>query len=155
MLEWAPLHAEPQFIPEELRRDFTIMTCIPILGPDIRLEAYSILNDPDTGLRLPGRADQSESRRHIAIPTICRQLSEPAVRCVVTFDQGNHREPGLTAEQQRTAKLQELTRQNIRAFYYVSHAPFLFACSTREDLGIVASLLRGAGIPEGRMEWSE
>src|SRR5687768_6561298 len=79
--EWAPLYAEPRFIPAELRPDFTLITHIPILGDDPP-RAYSILNDPNTGVRLPSRPDQSEGRSHIALSTICKQLSNPAVRCV-------------------------------------------------------------------------
>jgi hypothetical protein len=53
LAEWATLYAEPQFLPQDLREDFTRLTGIPLLtGRHPR--DYSILNDPDTGIRLPG-----------------------------------------------------------------------------------------------------
>jgi hypothetical protein len=67
---WAPLYAEPRFIPEDVRADFTRLTGIPILR-DAPKAAYSILNDPDTGIRLPDGDDQTQSRHHITLPAIC------------------------------------------------------------------------------------
>jgi len=60
----APLYAEPRFIPIELRADFTRLTCIPILS-DRPAAPVSILNDPDTGIRLPGESNQSVSLAYI------------------------------------------------------------------------------------------
>jgi hypothetical protein len=148
---WAPLHADPRFIPADIRNEFTTLTRIPLLG-ERRPTVYSILNDPDTGIRLPDRANQSEGSSHITLSTICNQLADSAVRCVITFDQSNHREPGLTAEGQRNAKLQWLNRKNLSAFYYVSHAPFLFAFSKLALLKSATDLLKHAGIPDRRIE---
>ena len=62
--DWAPLYAEPRFLPKDLRGDFTRLTGIPVLT-DQRPPRYSILNDPDTGVRLPGEENQAEGRtRH-------------------------------------------------------------------------------------------
>ena len=95
--DWGPLFAEPVFVPEELRDDFTKMTRIPILG-DARPTAYSILNDPDTGIFTPEREDQIVGRSHTSLQAIRVQLSAPEVRCVVTFDQSNHRKAGWSAQ---------------------------------------------------------
>lgn len=122
---WAPVFAEPRFVPQELRADFTRMTSIPVMGPD-RPAVYSILNDPDTGIRLPSRSNQSESRSHVSIKTILKQLEDRRVRCVITFDQSQHRISGYSAHEQRRAKLTSLTEARAYAFYYVSHAPFSF-----------------------------
>jgi hypothetical protein len=146
---WAPLHADPRFIPADIRNEFTTLTRIPLLGEQT---VYSILNDPDTGIRLPDRANQSEGSSHITLSTICNQLADSAVRCVITFDQSHHREPGLTAESQRNAKLQWLSHKNLSAFYYVSHAPFLFAFSKPALLKSATHLLKRTGIPDGRIE---
>ena len=64
--DWAPLYADLWFIPEDLRGEFTRLTGISML-PDSPQQPYSILNDPDTGIRLPGENNQKESRAHIAL----------------------------------------------------------------------------------------
>ena len=89
LADWASLYAEPRFIKENLRQDFSKLTRIPML-PDQPPAAYSIPNDPDTGIRLPGDLDQSESRTHISITTLVQQLDDGA-QCVITFDQSHYR----------------------------------------------------------------
>lgn len=148
--EWAPLLAEPRFIPEDIRDDFTTVTHIPLLI-DRRPPDYSIFNDPDTGIRLPDRENQKEGVTHINLATIANQLKTPAVRCVLTFDQSHHREPGFTRADQRNAKILCLRRQGLRAFYYVSHAPFLFAFSKETDMKEARERLLTVGIPESRI----
>jgi hypothetical protein len=125
--EWAPLYAEPRFIPKDLQGEFTRLTAIPMLhgAPSGR---YSILNDPDTGIRLPGEDNQTESRMHIAMPTIDEQLRRNGVHAVITFDQSDYRHSGLKLDEQRQAKMRYLAKAGRFALYYVSHAPFLFAC---------------------------
>ena len=148
--QWAPLLAEPRFIPEEIRDDFTAITRIPLII-DHCPPAYSIFNDPDTGIRLPDRTNQREGATHINLVTIAKQLGNPAVRCVVTFDQSHHRESGFTPAAQRDAKVLCLRRQGMHAFYYVSHAPFLFASATEAHLQEARERLLSVGIPEHRI----
>jgi hypothetical protein len=148
--EWAPLLAEPRFIPEEIRDEFTTMTHIPLLI-DRRPPVYSIFNDPDTGIRLPDRENQNEGVTHINLATIANQLKNPAVRCALTFDQSRHREPGYTAADQRKAKVVWLRRQGLHAFYYVSHAPFLFAFSEEACMREARVRLLQVGIPKSRI----
>lgn len=148
--EWAPLLAEPRFIPEDIRDDFTTVTRIPLLT-DRRPSVYSIFNDPDTGIRLPDRQNQNEGVTHINLATIANQLKNPAVRCVLTFDQSHHREPGFTPADQRNVKVLWLRRQRLRAFYYVSHAPFLFAFSEEAHMREARERLLKVGIPESRI----
>ena len=148
--DWAPLLAEPRFVPVDLRVDFTTLTRIPLLTED-RPPAYSIFNDPDTGIRLPDRENQREGITHISLTTIATQLRASAVRCVVTFDQSQHREPNFTLSDQHKAKVLWLRNQQLHAFYYVSHAPFLFAFSTRTDMEAALDRLLALGIPESRI----
>ena len=148
--EWAPLLAEPRFIPEDIRDDFTTVTRIPLLN-DLPPVVYSIFNDPDTGIRLPDRENQREGVTHINLATIANQLRNPAVRCVLTFDQSHHREPGFTPADQRNAKVLWLRNQELHAFYYVSHAPFLFAFSEEADMNEAQELLLTVGIPQSRI----
>lgn len=152
--DWAPLMAEPRFIPEDIRHDFTVITRIPMLSKH-RPAAYSIFNDPDTGIRLPNRENQKEGISHINLTTIAEQVEEPAVRCVVTFDQSHHREAGFSKRDQRNAKVLWLHRVGLHAFYYVSHAPFLFAFSDRAQMNEAKKRLLLSGVPETRIEVSK
>ena len=111
-----------------------------------------MFNDPDTGIRAPDGKVQSEGRSHIALRTIVEQCNRPGVQCVVTFDQSSHRTAGLGQPRQRAAKLRHLAQSKVDAFYYVSHAPFLFTSSSSEALKHAVALIDSAGIPVSRLE---
>jgi hypothetical protein len=148
---WAPLYADPQFIPKDLREKFTLLTRIPILTNN-RPEAFSILNDPDIGIPLPGERHQNETRFHVSIPFIKRQLAESGAKCVITFDQSHYRNIGMSREEQREAKMHAIAESGYYSFYYVSHAPFLFATSRLQTLQAVRQILIAGGIPAKRLE---
>lgn len=150
LADWAPLYAEPRFIPDDLRKDFMKLTRIPML-PDQLLTAYSILNDPCTGIRLPSEPNQSEGQTHISIKTIIRQLKNGA-QCVVTFDQSHYRNIDLKLNGQRQAKMRKLADEKCCSFYYISHAPFLFSFPNTDSLQRVEGILKAAGIPQNRIE---
>ncbi|MEX2138036.1 MAG: hypothetical protein WD894_02155 [Pirellulales bacterium] len=151
LADWAPLYAEPRFLLKDLHEDFTRLTGIPVLS-DQRPHKYSILNDPDTGIRLPGEENQAEGRTHITVAAIVEQLRTQGPRCVVTFDQSDYRNSDLKRDEQRRAKLQALREGGCPAFYYGSHAPFLFAFPTIEALQQLEGRLIQAGIPADRLE---
>ena len=151
----ARLHADSRFFPrddlDDLQARYTRLTTIPVLhgtpaGP------YSILNDPDTGIRLPDAADQKEGLTHIRLDTISEQLRPAKVRAVVTFDQSHYRQREETFERQREAKMRYLTTKGLFAFYYASHAPFLFTCRTASTLQGLRRLLLTFGIPKEKLE---
>jgi hypothetical protein len=152
---WAPLYAEPRFFPDDKQfcREFTKLTGIQMLT-DRPQGAYSILNDPDTGIRSPSAPNQTVGRKHthIAIDTIVDQLQTPGVHCVITFDQSIYRNSGQSREQQLLAKTHCLAKKGFPGFYYVSHAPFLFATPNIEALKELRRILTSAGIPEKRLE---
>ena len=154
LAEWAPLYAEPRFIPEDLQAEFTHLTGVPMLhgaasGP------YSVLNDPDTGIRLPDENNQTQSRKHIALGTICEQLRRDAARTVITFDQSAYRLSELKLDEQRQAKMRYLAKSGLFAFYYVSHAPFLFTCPSADTRQQLPQRLLSFGIPDTRFETHE
>jgi hypothetical protein len=151
LADWAPLYAESQFLPEDLREDFSRLTGIPLLTAQHPRD-YSILNDPDTGIRLPGEANQAEGRTHISIATFIKQLREQGPRCVTTFDQSDYRNSDLKRDEQRRAKMVSLRESGFPAFYYVSHAPFLFAFPNMAALRELRNRLIGAGVPADRFE---
>lgn len=147
----APLFAEPRFIPAELQPNFTLLTGIPMLSAQPP-PVFSILNDPDTGIRLPGEDNQSESRTHISIDSIVHQLQRQQPQCIITFDQSDYRHSDLGRDEQRLAKMRSLAQAGASAFYYVSHAPFLFAFPTLDTLQQIHALLTRAGVPAKRLE---
>jgi hypothetical protein len=149
--EWAPLYAERQFIPDEMREEFTRLTKIPLLSALPR-KPFSILNDPDTGIRLPGEKNQNEGRTHISIPTIAEQLKTDGIRCVITFDQSNYRTGKGSKVEQRRAKMTELHRRGFKSMYYVSHAPFCFALPNDQAFLDLKCIFDKAGIPPARLE---
>lgn len=150
LADWAPLYAEPRFIPEDLQAEFIRLTRIPmLLGKPP--EAFSILNDPDTGIRLPGEENQSEGHTHIAIGTIAKQLRNGA-QCVITFDQSDYRNHGMKRDEQRRAKMNSLAANGLHSFYFVSHASFLFAVPDASAFHRTRAILIDAGIPETRLE---
>jgi hypothetical protein len=147
--EWAPLYANPDFIPddENLRQDFTRLTGIPML-PEHPPNSFSILNDPDVGIRLPGEKNQREGRTHITVESIVKQLENSGARCVITFDQSYYHKRKPSKEGQRRKKMRRLRALECDGFYYVSHASFLFAVSNLQTLQRLRRTLVKAGIPE-------
>jgi hypothetical protein len=109
------------------------------------------LNDPDAGIRLPDEANQSESRKHITLVTICRQLQRVAARAVVTFDQSYYRHSKLKLDEQRRIKMRYLAGSGFFAFYYISHAPFLFVFPSADALQEVRQRLLSFGVPDARL----
>lgn len=152
LADWAPLYAEPRFIPEDLRPDYEKMTRISMLK-DKRLRTYSILNDPCTGIRLPNLPIQSEGKTHVSIATVIGQLKRKnGAQCVVTFDQSDYRHSGMNLKEQHQAKMRRLAEDKCHSFYYISHAPFLFAFPNKKALKKVEGILKAAGIPQNRIE---
>lgn len=154
LCDWAPLYAEPRFISRDLREDFTRLTSIPML-PDAAPPRYSILNDPDTGIRLPGEDNQTESRTHIALTTIRDQIQQHTPRTVISFDQSDYRHSELKRDEQRHAKMRYLADAGLFAFYYVFHAPFLFAFRDVDSCTQLRERLLSFGIPDDRFESQE
>lgn len=146
--DWAPLYADPQFIPIDMREQYTQLTKVEMLPTNCK-KKYSVLNDPDTGIRLPGGTNQNEGRKHIRLNTIMDQLRRGA-KCVITFDQSFNRNNVSSFERQ--IKMQELIRNGFHCFYYVSHAPFLFAFPDPDSCQQLRAILVSAGIPEERLE---
>jgi hypothetical protein len=151
LVDWAPLYATRNFIPKDLRQEFTHLTRIPML-PDNPPSIFSILNDPDIGIRLPSEKIQTESRTHISMKTIISQLKNSGAQCVITYDQSNYRNIGMDLHKQRQIKMGQLVEEGFNGFYYVSHAPFLFAVPNSDAFSQIRIILKSAGIPKKRFD---
>ncbi|MBW2005118.1 MAG: hypothetical protein JRI72_11025 [Deltaproteobacteria bacterium] len=101
---------------------------------------------------LPGKQNQAGGRTHISIKTMIFQLRTIGAQSIITYDQSDSRNSGLTRDEQRKAKMRRLADEGFHSFYYVSHAPFLFAVPNTEALSQIQRILKKAGIPEERFE---
>jgi hypothetical protein len=146
------LYADPRFIPENLRDDFTALTYYILILLKNLPNRFSILNDPDTGTRLPGKNNHTEGRTHVSTLCIAIQLRDNRIKCVITFDQSNYRNSGIKLKEQRLLKMQTIARSGIIGFYYESHAPFLFAVTNSQSLQELQRIFRAVGIPPDRLE---
>jgi hypothetical protein len=89
---------------------------------------------------------------HTSIAAILDQLQLHRPSCIITFDQSHYRHIDLKHDEQRLAKMRSLSDGGAFSFYYVSHAPFLFAFSTIALLQEIRELLLRIGIPETRFQ---
>ncbi|MCD4674495.1 MAG: hypothetical protein K8S18_00675 [Desulfobacula sp.] len=49
-------------------------------------------------------------------------------------------------------KMGQILSEGFHSFYYVSHAPFLFAVLNKDALSQIQDILKNSGIPENRFE---
>jgi hypothetical protein len=151
----ARLYAYPKFVPDDIVGSYEKVTTIPILpetGPGGR---FGILLDPDTGVRLPAKVDDTVhhvSPRHVTLQFIVDLNIERHPEYMICFDQSHHRKHEHSREDQRKAKMEFLRTHGIPSFYYASHAPFLFASQKSETLRLILERLMSVGIPGCRFE---
>jgi hypothetical protein len=148
---WAPLVADPAFIPEPIRASFIKLTGISMLS-GAKLSRFSLLLDPDTGVHAPGKSPRRRSKKHVTVEDVASRFEVKGVECVLVFDQSHHRKKGVGKSAQRIAKLRALHVLGVPAFYYDSHAPFLFAFRSAASYRRGLKCLSHVGIPEWRVE---
>lgn len=107
--------------------------------PSVRKSA--LLLDPDTGV------GNKKTARHVTLDDISKDLKNHSV--VFSFDQSFSR--SRTGEEQMAEKLKALSDMDIHAFYYNSHARFLFAALRKPDIDTVISALHSSGLPRSRI----
>ena len=148
----APLFGHPRFVAASLRPAFEKMVNIPILDPnEPRAEAFGLLLDPHTGIPLPTTAMQKATPSHAPVSLIVEELQRLSPKYLICFDQSHDRSSSLGLAEQHAQKQTELQKENISSFYYVSHAPFLFASREVHVLDLVRSHLVDSGIPDSRL----
>jgi len=149
----APLYAHPRFVPKNLRPAFESMTGMPIAGTHgTSGQQFGLFLDPHTGIPLPSEATQRVSASHAPLAFIAAEMNRLGPLYLICFDQSHKRVSGLSRADQRERKRAALSALDISSFYYVSHAPFLFAARQAEVLDQVRSRLRECGIPCIRFE---
>jgi hypothetical protein len=128
--EWGPI--EPAFL--------TFLGALHIREAQLPHRSALFL-DPDTGI-----ADRP-SRTHVSIARIIGHLKEHEI--VFVFDQSFAR--AAVQLPQLQAKLANIQEHGGHAFYYDSHARFLFASLSSESLDALRNALLEAGLPEHRL----
>jgi hypothetical protein len=152
----APLFAHPRFIPPRIRPAFHKMVAMDILDENARpQEPFGLFLDPHTGIPLPQAAVRQATASYAPLSFIEAELRRLDPRYLICFDQSHDRSCGLERREQRDAKRGFLKRHEISTFYYVSHAPFLFASKDAEILESVRLCLTESGIPASRLEAHE
>ena len=147
----AEIFAHPRFIPPDIRDAYTKLTSIPVLDANNEGD-YALFLDPDTGIHLPDGANQKQSRSHVSLAYLCEVFEEFTPSFLVCYDQGFHRRDDRTLFEQVMQKREYLQEMGIESFYYVSHAPFLFASDSISILHRVAEMVVENGIPQSKLE---
>ena len=105
-------------------------------------QRYSaLLIDPDTGI---GR---TRTEKHVTITEIVGELS--IFDLVFVFDQSFSRRE--SPKSQMSQKLSEISRHGANAFYYDSHARFLFSSKERSIIRLCKHLILKSGLPTQRI----
>ena len=144
----ATMLAHSRFIPADLRPRFTQLTGAAIYDPaDAMTSGYSLLLDPHTGIPLPDAVDQDLCVSHAPIDFIASLFDDPHLSFVACYDQTVKRKADFSLVDQLDAKRTQLLTHDIPSFYYVSHAPFLFASRSRATLHSIRQCMIDAGIP--------
>jgi hypothetical protein len=147
------LVAHPRFVPLPIRPQFELMAGMPVFNESRKPnQPFGLLLDPHTGIPLPTSSSQAVSASHAPLAFIDSEATRLGPRYLVCFDQSHKREAGLSAARQRAAKRTHLNQRGWFSFYYVSHAPFLFASRSEETLDEVSAILIASGIPAARLE---
>ena len=151
----APLYAHARFIPRALRQEYTAMTTIPILDleegkPD---SPFGILLDPHTGIPLPSESGFTQTTAaHAPLDLIIKVVVESAPQYLICFDQSHRRVKNYSRELQRRKKMDYLQERGLSAFYYVSHAPFLFVSKNFDSISVILARMSLIGLPSRRFE---
>lgn len=110
--------------------------------------AFSILLDPDKGIRLEGKSN----RMHVTTTDVAVQLKESGARYVVAYDQSFPHCSDPARRERMQQKMKSLAKAECLSLYYASHASFLFTARSRQDLQELKAILTEAGVPARRIE---
>jgi hypothetical protein len=147
----APMFAHPTFVHSDIRAEYESITTMPILNSG-RDGKFGLLLDPDTGIPLRTTVGDRASRSHAPLAFIVGEYKRLGPEYLICFDQSHHRGHALNKSEQRESKIKYLRERGLSCFYYVSHAPFLFASRDRETLNSVRARLVSLGVPISRFE---
>jgi hypothetical protein len=148
----APIFADETFVPKEIREEYTLITRIPVFNPSIE-HPYAVFLDPCTGIPSPRNPTRNATRKYAPLPFLVNIFERYHPKFLICFDQSF----GFNEEKKdcMREKLNVLTSRGLFAFYYTSHANFLFVSESDSTIGSIKERLMSAGIPVKRLETNE
>jgi hypothetical protein len=145
-----PLFAHPKFVPDEIGKEYELVTAIPVF--DLRpATPFGLLLDPDTGIPLPTSHGAKVSRSHAPLSYVIDVYEQSRPAYLICFDQSYHRKHDLKRADQMESKMNYLRDRGLYSFYYDSHAPFLFISDNVDTLSAIRDRLSSLGIPQSRL----
>jgi hypothetical protein len=111
------------------------------LGKSLNSRLTALFMDPDTGVR------EMAGKRHVSFDRMVAELQNH--KLVFVFDQSfsYQGKPEVVMRE----KLAAIRSRGCHAFYYDSHARFLFLSREAKNLNILLRRLRELGIPDSRL----
>jgi len=148
----APIYADGRFVPKEIRDRYTRMTRIPIFLDSVP-HPFAIFLDPCTGIPRSTNTVRRPTRKYAPLPFITEVIAKDHPEFLVCFDQsfGFNDSKELRMEEKRRA----LISSGLYAFYYASHANFLFVSESSEIIASIRKQLLSLGIPGERLKPNE
>lgn len=119
----APLYAHPRFVPQAIRAKNMEATRIPVLESTPQ-DSLGLLLDPSTGIPLPNEPVHHPTNSHAPLPFIVQLNEALHPTYIICFDQTYHRIPGLSRQEQRSTKLQFLSKRRLCPVYSVPMCRF-------------------------------
>jgi hypothetical protein len=145
----APIYFDKRFVPEEIRKDYTQITKLPVFNSSVA-PPFAIFLDPCTGIPSPARGTRKPTKKHAPLLFIIDVFEKFHPKFLIRFDQGfgfNENKESRMKE-----KMNVLTTNGLCAFYYTSHANFLFVAESAAATNSLRKLLLDLGIPDWRLK---
>jgi hypothetical protein len=144
----APIYADDRFVPKEIRSDYTQMTRIPFFHDSVT-HPFAIFLDPCTGIPRITSSVRKPTKMYAPIPFIIEVFEKHHPEFLVCFDQsfGFNESKEICMEEKRTV----LISKGLCAFYYTSHANFLFASESPGIIDSIKKQLLSLGFPDQRL----
>jgi hypothetical protein len=145
----APIYADERFVPEEIRKDYTQITRLPIFNSSVA-HPFAIFLDPCTGIPSPKRGARKPTKKYAPLLFIIDVFEKFHPKFLICFDQSFGFNENM--ESCMKEKLNVLTTNGLCGFYYTSHANFLFVGKSADVTNVLRQRLLDKGIPEWRLK---
>lgn len=145
----APIYADERFVPDGIRDAYTKMTRIPLFQHSVS-HPFAIFLDPCTGIPRLTNPLRKPTKKYAPLPFIVEVFEKYHPEFLICFDQsfGYNESKEVSMEEKRT----QLTSNGLFAFYFSSHANFLFVSESYETITVLRKRLITLGIPDARLK---
>jgi hypothetical protein len=148
----APIYADEIFVPKEIHKAYTQVTGIPNFHASVA-HPFAIFLDPCIGIPSPKNTARKPTKKHAPLPFIKDAFKNYHPEFLICFDQSYSRNGNK--ESCMEEKLNALKVNGLCAFYYTSHANFLFVSESAEIASSIRKRLLDLGIPSERLKPNE